>query len=100
MTDPNAATFTGYEEIDLILEKPHSRIWLHALGPVVSSIKAVLPDGMEIGATFTGDQTPDGVARIDFDAPLPAETEPAAHAAHLLCPVVAAKPASHVSHAL
>ena len=72
VTDPNAATFTGYEEIDLILEKPHSRIWLHALGPVVSSIKAVLPDGMEIGATFTGDQTPDGVARIDFDAPLPA----------------------------
>lgn len=74
VTDPNAATFTGHEEIDLHLDQPHSRIWLHALGPVVSSIKAVLPDGMEIGATFTGDQTPDGVARIDFDAPLPAGT--------------------------
>ncbi|MEZ5999330.1 M1 family metallopeptidase [Hyphomonas sp.] len=72
VTDPNAATFTGQEEIDINLEKPHSRIWLHALGPDVASIKAVLPDGMEIGATFTGDQTPDGVARIDFDAPLPA----------------------------
>jgi hypothetical protein len=38
VTDPNAATFTGHEEIDLaIWTKPHARIWLHALGPVVSS---------------------------------------------------------------
>ncbi len=72
VTDPNADTFTGYEEIDLNLDKPHSRIWLHALGPAVSSIKAVLPDGMEIAATFTANETPDGVARVDFDAPLPA----------------------------
>jgi alanyl aminopeptidase len=74
VTDPNAATFTGHEEIDLALEKPHARIWLHALGPVVSSVKAVLPDGMEIAATFTGDEAADGVSRIDFDAPLPAGT--------------------------
>ena len=74
VTDPNEATFTGREEIDLSLEKPHKRIWLHALGPVVSSVKAVLPDGMEIAATFTGNETDDGVARIDFAAPLPAGT--------------------------
>nr|WP_321360735.1 M1 family aminopeptidase [uncultured Hyphomonas sp.] len=72
VTDPNAETFTGYEEIDLHLDQPHSRIWLDALGPEVSSIKAVLPDGMEIAATFTPNETPDGVSRIDFDAPLPA----------------------------
>ena len=72
VTDPYADTFTGYEEIDLNLDKPHSRIWLHALGPDVSAIKAVLPDGMEIAATFTPNETPDGVARVDFDAPLPA----------------------------
>ncbi|WP_321490820.1 M1 family metallopeptidase [uncultured Hyphomonas sp.] len=74
VTDPNAATFTGHAEIDLALEKPHARIWLHALGPVVSSVKAVLPDGMEIAATFTGDEAADGVSRIDFAAPLPAGT--------------------------
>jgi aminopeptidase N len=73
-TDPNKASFTGHEEIDLALKKPHARIWLHALGPVVSSIKAVLPDGMEIAATFTGDQADGGVSRIDFDAPVPAGT--------------------------
>ena len=72
VTDPNMDSFTGHEEIDLALEKPHARIWLHALGPVVSSVKAVLPGGMEIAATFTGDQAPDGVSRIDFDAPVPA----------------------------
>lgn len=72
VTDPNAASFTGYEEIDLELENPHARIWLHALGPVVSSVKAVLPDGMEIAATFTGDEAADGVSRIDFAAPVPA----------------------------
>ena len=74
MTDPAAATFTGHEEIDLALEKPHARIWLHALGPVVSSVKAILPDGMEIAASFTGDQADGGVSRIDFDAPVPAGT--------------------------
>ncbi|MGB2176770.1 MAG: M1 family aminopeptidase [Hyphomonas sp.] len=72
VTDPNAASFTGHEEIDLALDKPHARIWMHALGPVVSSVKAVLPDGMEIAATFTGDEAADGVSRIDFAAPLPA----------------------------
>lgn len=74
VTDPAKDSFTGHEEIDLSLEKPHARIWLHALGPVVSSVKAVLPDGMEIAATFTGDQAEDGVSRIDFAAPVPAGT--------------------------
>lgn len=72
VTDPDQALFTGHEEIDLTLEKPHVRIWLHSLGPVVSSVKAVLPGGMEIAATFTDGETEDGVARIDFDAPVPA----------------------------
>jgi len=74
VTDPAKASFTGHEEIDIALEKPHARIWLHALGPVVSSVKAVLPDGMEIAATFTSGETEDGVARIDFEAPVPAGT--------------------------
>ena len=72
VTDPYDATFTGHAEIDLALQKPHARIWLHALGPVVSSAKAILPDGTEIAATFTGEQAEDGVSRLDFASPVPA----------------------------
>ena len=30
-TDPKAETFSGAVEIDVILDKPHARIWLHSL---------------------------------------------------------------------
>ncbi len=70
-TDPAADTFSGTVEIDVTLDAPHDRIWLHALGQDITS--AVARAGTsEIPATFTGDQAEGGVARLDFAAPLPA----------------------------
>ncbi|MCB9963286.1 MAG: M1 family metallopeptidase [Hyphomonas sp.] len=71
VTDPHKDSFTGHEEIDISMDGPHARIWLHDLGPDVSSLKAVLPDGTEIAGTITTGVTEDGVSRIDFDTPLP-----------------------------
>ncbi len=71
-TDPDADGFSGTIEIDVHLDTSTNRIWLHALGPVVSSAKAVLADRTVIPATFTGDQSPDGVSRLDFQSTLPA----------------------------
>ncbi|MCA8901139.1 MAG: M1 family metallopeptidase [Hyphomonas sp.] len=74
VTDPNKEDFTGHVEIDLALDAPHARIWLHSLGPVMSSVKAVLADGTEIPASFETVLTEDGVSRLDFETPLPAGT--------------------------
>lgn len=73
-TDPSAPGFTGEVEIDVTLDKPHARIWLHALGPQIDTAFARLPDGSEVAATFTGDQAEGGVGYLDFDTPLPAGT--------------------------
>ena len=70
--DPEKDDFAGRVEIDLKLDAPHERIWLHALGPDVQEAVAILPDGTNITGTFTGDQAEGGVARIDFEEPLPA----------------------------
>ncbi len=71
-TDPSAPGFTGEVEIDVSLDKPHARIWLHALGPQISTAFARLPDGREVAAAFTGDQAEGGVGYLDFETPLPA----------------------------
>lgn len=72
VTDPSAVGFTGDVEIDVTLDAPHSRIWLHALGTNVINAFARLPDGREVPATFTGDQAEGGVSRLDFESALPA----------------------------
>ncbi|MFN4023352.1 MAG: M1 family metallopeptidase [Hyphomonas sp.] len=74
VTDPSAPGFTGDVEIDITLDAPHARIWLHAQAMNVINAFARLPDGSEVPATFTGDQATGGVARLDFETPLPAGT--------------------------
>lgn len=73
-TDPKAEGFTGVVEIDVALDKPHARVWLHALGPDITYAAARLADGSLVPATFTGDQAEGGVGYLDFAAPLPAGT--------------------------
>ena len=71
-TDPDADSFGGLVEIDVDLSAPHGRIWLHSVDQDILDARAVLPDGTSVPATFTGDQAPGGVSRLDFDTPLPA----------------------------
>jgi len=73
-TDPDADSFSGNVAIDVALTAPHARIWLHSVDQTVLSAKAVLDDGTHIPATFTGNQAPGGVSRLDFDSPIPAGT--------------------------
>lgn len=72
VTDPSAPGFTGDVEIDVTLDAPHARIWLHAQAMNVIHAFARLPDGSEVAASFTGDAAPGGVGRLDFETPLPA----------------------------
>jgi alanyl aminopeptidase len=71
VTDPALETFTGTVSIDVSLDKPHSRVWLHALEMDVISAAATTADGQTITASFTGDQAEGGVSRLDFETPLP-----------------------------
>jgi alanyl aminopeptidase len=71
-TDPAAEGFTGAVEIDVMLDKPHARIWLHSLDQRILSAFARLPDGSQVAATFTGNQAEGGVGYFDFETPLPA----------------------------
>jgi len=71
-TDPAQDEFSGRVEIDVRLDEPHARIWLHSLDQRVSSVVATLPDGSELPATFTRSNTEGGVSRIDFQTPMPA----------------------------
>lgn len=71
-TDPKADNFTGAVEIDVMLDKPHARIWLHSLDQDIVNAFARLPDGSEVKAVFTGNQAEGGVSALDFETPLPA----------------------------
>ena len=71
-TDPAADTFSGTVEIDVRLDEPTRRIYLHALGPDVSSAIAVLEGDGEVPATFEGDLAEGGVSKLVFDSELPA----------------------------
>lgn len=72
ITDPTLEAFSGIVSIDVSLDKPHSRIWLHALDMDVISATATTANGQTLTASFTGDQAEGGVSRLDFETPLPA----------------------------
>ncbi len=71
-TDPNEDAFSGTVEIDVTLDEPHARIWLHSIAQRVSSAKARLADGSELEAEFTRSTAEGGVSRLDFATPVPA----------------------------
>ena len=71
ITDPAAGGFEGKVEIDIRLNAPHARIWLHALDQTIESVIARLEDGTEIEGTFEGSLADGGVSKIDFAEPVP-----------------------------
>ncbi|MEL6860832.1 MAG: M1 family metallopeptidase [Pseudomonadota bacterium] len=71
-TDPSQDEFSGTVEIDVTLDEPHARIWLHSIAQRVSSAKARLADGSEVEAEFTRSTAEGGVSRLDFPTPVPA----------------------------
>ena len=71
-TDPAADGFTGQVEIDVTLDEPHARIWLHSLDQRIAIAKARLADGSELEAEFTRSTAEGGVSRLDFAPPVPA----------------------------
>ena len=71
ITDPAMDEFSGQVEIDIKLDAPHARIWLHSIDQEVESSKVRLPDGTEMDAKFTRSRTEGGVSRLDFPTPIP-----------------------------
>lgn len=72
VTDPAQDGFTGTAEIDIRLDEPHARIWLHSLDQTINSAVVRLDDGTEIEGTFEGSLADGGVSKIDFAQPVPA----------------------------
>jgi len=71
-TDPAADTYTGSVEIDVTLDGETSELFLHALGPDVTSAMAVYQGDIAVAATFEGDLAEGGVSRLTFSSPIPA----------------------------
>ncbi len=72
VTDPAADGFTGTAEIQIRLEAPHARIWLHSLDQTIVRAYARLEDGIELDGEFEGNLADGGVSKIDFADPVPA----------------------------
>lgn len=72
VTNPADASYSGRVEIDVQLDAPTDVIFLHALGPDVTSAAALTANGLSVDASFEGDLAPGGVSRLAFATPLPA----------------------------
>ena len=73
-TDPTANTFSGTVEIDVALDEETSELFLHALGPDVTSAMAVYQGDIAVAATFEGGLADGGVSKLVFQSPIPAGT--------------------------
>ena len=73
-TDPTADSFSGTVEIDVTLDAATSEIFLHALGPDITSAMAVYQADIAVAATFEGELADGGVSRLTFSSPIPAGT--------------------------
>jgi len=69
--DPRRDNFTGKVEIDIQMDKPSDRIWIHGKNLTMNAISAVLPDGKEVPAKYK-EVLDSGVAQVLFDQALPA----------------------------
>ncbi|MEM9234843.1 MAG: hypothetical protein AAGA69_11490, partial [Pseudomonadota bacterium] len=65
-TDPSAPRFSGSVRITVKLDEPATRIYLHSLGPDISSAMAVYEGDIAVPATFEGDLAQGGVSRLNF----------------------------------
>ena len=65
--DPDAAGFSGIVEIDVNIQNPTDKIWLHGQDMTVSSAVAILPSGDEITLNYTAippEDAPSGLAYL------------------------------------
>src|SRR5688572_18859255 len=51
--DPRKPTYTGEVQIELALDRPRERLWLHNRGPRVSQVRVVRPDGQVSSGELT-----------------------------------------------
>ena len=71
--DPRRDDFSGNVEIDIELDNPSTRIWMHGEGLDVTAATAVLADGTEGAASY--EESPvTGVSKVTFVDQLPAGT--------------------------
>ena len=70
--DPDAGHFSGSVQIDISLDAPHSRIWLHARNMESVTVRARAQGGWIEGAFNPADAALEGVAALDFAEPLAA----------------------------
>ena len=62
--DPRKETFSGIASVDIRVEEPTQRIWIHGLGLKVSSTALELP-GRKVPLAYTAADELTGVARLD-----------------------------------
>ncbi|MEM7660770.1 MAG: M1 family metallopeptidase [Pseudomonadota bacterium] len=72
ITDPAADTFSGVVRIAVQLEETTDKIYLHSLGPEISSAMAIYQGDIAVAAEFEGDLAEGGVSRLNFTSELPA----------------------------
>lgn len=71
--DPRKDEFSGNVEIDIELDNPSIRIWMHGEGLDVTASTAMLADGAEVEASY--EESPvTGVSKVTFVDELPAGT--------------------------
>ena len=73
LLDPRRDDFSGNVEIDIQLDSPARRIWLHGENLQVDVASALLPEGAEVAAEYEEIQN-SGVALVSFADALPAGT--------------------------
>jgi alanyl aminopeptidase len=73
LLDPRRDDFSGDVEIDIQLDSPTNRIWLHGEKLQVTEAGAVLSNGQEVAAEYEEIQE-SGVALLSFDKELPTGT--------------------------
>jgi alanyl aminopeptidase len=71
ITDPAKDGFAGTVKIDIRLDAPHDRIWLHSLDQSIEDVVVELEDGTEIEGVFEGGLADGGVSKIDFAETVP-----------------------------
>jgi len=72
--NPDDAGFRGIVEIDVSVDKPTSKIWIHGKTMTVTDAVAVLPGETSVPLTFTelpASEAPSGVAYLTSETPLP-----------------------------
>jgi aminopeptidase N len=68
--DPQAESFSGTVAIDVAIESPHDKIWLHGLNLEVAEAYAETESGERVAAAYA-QELPSGVASLTFEQTLP-----------------------------